>query len=116
MFIKSFQHALEGIFRSVGLERNYHILLLGFCFSIFLGNIFRITFSQWSIIFVSFGGILALEMMNTAVESVVDLVTNKFHPLAKKAKDIAAGAVLTWTVFAIFACMFVFIPYLIELF
>lgn len=116
MFVKSFQHALEGVFKSIGLERNYHIMLVSFCFFIILGIMLKITFSAWSVIFLSYGGILALEMMNTAVESVVDLVTKDYHPLAGKAKDIAAGAVLIWTVFALLACMYVFLPYLIELF
>lgn len=116
LFIKSFQHALDGVFKSIGLERNYHIMLASFCCFIILGVILKITFSAWSVIFLSYGGILALEMMNTAVESVVDLVTRNYHPLAKRAKDIAAGAVLIWTVLSILACMFVFLPYLIELF
>ena len=57
---------------------------------------------------------MALEMVNTAVEAVVDLVTKERRPLAKLAKDAAAGAVLIVAIMAAIAGMIIFIPKLLE--
>ena len=57
---------------------------------------------------------MALEMVNTAVEAVVDLVTKERRPLAKLAKDAAAGAVLIAAIMAAIAGMIIFIPKLLE--
>ena len=57
---------------------------------------------------------MALEMVNTAVEAVVDLVTEERKPLAKLAKDAAAGAVLISAIIAAIAVMIIFIPKLLE--
>ena len=61
-----------------------------------------------------FGLVMALEMVNTAVEAVVDLVTKERKPLAKLAKDAAAGAVLIAAIMAAIAGMIIFIPKLLE--
>ena len=61
-----------------------------------------------------FGLAMALEMVNTAVEAVVDLVTEERKPLAKLAKDAAAGAVLIAAIMAAIAGMIIFIPKLLE--
>ena len=61
-----------------------------------------------------FGLVMALEMVNTAVEAVVDLVTEERKPLAKLAKDAAAGAVLIAAIMAAVAGMIIFIPKLLE--
>jgi len=62
--------------------------------------------------FISFAicGVLALELVNTAVERVVDLVTKEFHPLAKQAKDIAAGAVLLYAILSVVIGCIIFLP------
>ena len=62
-----------------------------------------------------FGLILSLELVNTAVEAVVDLVTEEKKPLAKIAKDTAAGAVLVSAIAAAIIGCIIFIPYLLEL-
>lgn len=59
-----------------------------------IGLVLRLGTVQMAILFICVAGVLAAEMFNTAVESVVDMVTQAYHPLAKLAKDIAAGAVL----------------------
>ena len=59
-----------------------------------IGLVLRLGTVQMALLFICVAGVLAAEMFNTAVESVVDMVTQAYHPLAKLAKDIAAGAVL----------------------
>jgi len=55
-------------------------------------------------------GVLALELVNTAVERVVDLVTKEFQPLAKQAKDVAAGAVLLYAILSVVIGCIIFLP------
>ena len=69
---------------------------------------------EWCICLTLFGLVMALEMVNTAVEAVVDLVTEERKPLAKLAKDAAAGAVLIAAIMAAIAGMIIFIPKLLE--
>ena len=59
---------------------------------------------------------ISLELVNTAVESAVDLVTEERHPLAKKAKDTAAGAVLVSAVFAAVIGLLIFVPKIMDFF
>ena len=66
-------------------------------------------------LFALFGLILSLELVNTALEAVVDLVTKEKKPLAKIAKDTAAGAVLVSAIAAAIIGCIIFVPYLLEL-
>ena len=67
-----------------------------------------------AIIAVCIGVVLAGECINTAIESVVDLVSPEFHELAKHAKDCAAGAVLVESIAALFVAAFIFLPPIID--
>lgn len=79
------------------------------------GIYFRISALEWCICLVLFGLILSLELVNTAVEAVVDLVTEEKKPLAKLAKDTAAGAVLIAAIMAAAAGCVIFIPKLLDI-
>ena len=70
--------------------------------------------TEWYICFTLFGLIMGLELVNTAVESVVDLVTEEWQPLAKRAKDCAAGAVLIAAIWAAVTGGIIFFPKLIA--
>lgn len=78
------------------------------------GVLFHISVTEWCICLVLFGLILSLELVNTAIEAVVDLVTEDKKPLAKFAKDTAAGAVLIAAVMAAMAGLLIFVPKLIS--
>ena len=75
------------------------------------GVIFNFAFSFFTVpaVFL-FGMVMALELVNTAVEAVVDLVTEERHPLAKIAKDTAAGAVLIAAIMAAIVGLIIFVP------
>lgn len=66
-----------------------------------LGVLSRLTRAEMAVLFLVVSAVLITEMINTAIESVVDMITQAYHPLAKLAKDIAAGAVLIAAVNAI---------------
>ncbi|KAA6451412.1 diacylglycerol kinase family protein [Bacillus swezeyi] len=110
---KSFSHAFTGIFKTFISERNFQIHTGAAIIVISCGFIFRLTVLEWAVIFILIGGMLALELMNTAVEHAVDLITKESHPLAKAAKDAAAGAVC---VFAAVSCIIGLLIFLSKLF
>lgn len=112
---KSFGYAFEGIFTGIRKERNMKIHCLMTGCVIIAGFIFHISTIEWCICFALFGLILSLELVNTAVEAVVDLVTEEKKPLAKIAKDTAAGAVLIAAIMAAAAGLVIFIPKVWEI-
>lgn len=78
------------------------------------GFFFHISMTEWCICLLLCGLIMALELVNTAVEAVVDLVTEERKPLAKIAKDTAAGAVFILAIFsAVIGCI-IFLPKVIA--
>ncbi len=107
---KSFGYAFEGIFAVIKKERNMQIHCCMMVLVILAGLFFQISAVEWCICFVLFGLIMSLELVNTAVESVVDLVTEERRPLAKLAKDAAAGAVLIASIMAAVAGLIIFLP------
>ena len=74
-----------------------------------------ITPTEWCICLTLFGLVIALELVNTAIESVVDLVTTERKPLAKTAKDTAAGAVLVAAIMAAIVGLIIFVPRIASL-
>lgn len=108
-FAKSFGHACSGIFTGITKERNMKIHLIATMLVVIAGFLLHISIIEWYICLILFGLIMALELVNTAVEAVVDLVTEERKPLAKIAKDTAAGAVLIAAIMAaIIGCMIFF--------
>lgn len=107
---KSFGYALEGIFAGIKKERNLKIHCIAMIVVSIAGVILKISAMKWCICFLLFALILSLELINTAVEAVVDLVTEEKKPLAKLAKDTAAGAVLIAAIMAVIIGGILFIP------
>jgi diacylglycerol kinase (ATP) len=107
---KSFGYAFAGIFACIKKERNIKIHLCFTAAVIFFGFFLRISPIEWCICLTLFGLILALEIVNTAIEAVVDLVTEEHRPLAGLAKDAAAGAVLIAAICAAAAGLIIFLP------
>ena len=111
---KSFGYAFEGIFTGIRGERNMKIHCFAAVCVVVAGVLFHISVTEWCICLVLFGLILSLELVNTAIEAVVDLVTEDKKPLAKLAKDTAAGAVLIAAVMAAVAGLLIFVPKLVS--
>lgn len=111
---KSFGYAFEGIFAGIRGERNMKIHCFAAVCVVVASVLFHISVTEWCICLVLFGLILSLELVNTAIEAVVDLVTEDKKPLAKLAKDTAAGAVLIAAVMAAMAGLLIFVPKLVS--
>ena len=92
-FLRSFGYALEGFLTAVRTERNIKVMLaIGAC-ALVAGVLLRLDVVSWCIILVCCGLVIHAELANTALEAVVDLACQELHPLAKRAKDIAAASV-----------------------
>ena len=107
---RSFGYAFQGIFHTVATERNIKIHLFAMVMVILFGIWLRLSATEWFICLILFGLIISLELVNTAIEAVVDLVTEEKKPLAKKAKDAAAGAVLFSAIMAAIIGLWIFLP------
>lgn len=109
-FDKSLMYAFNGIIVCIQKERNIKIHLCMMILVIICGFIFKLTQIEWMICILLFGIVIALEIVNTAIEAVVDLCSPNIHPLAKLAKDAAAGAVLIVAIIAAIIGLMIFIP------
>ena len=115
-FIKSIKYSLDGLFYAYRYEQSLWIHGFAVLLAVILGIIFQIKLSEWAIIFIALGIILALELINTAIEAVVDLTTTEIHPLAKVAKDCGSAASFVMSIVSIVISLFVFGPYFLDLF
>lgn len=108
--VRSFGFAFQGIAEAVKTEQNIRIHLLAGL--IVLGASFATGLSsvEWFVVILLIGGMIALEMVNSALERVVDLATSDQHPLAKQAKDMAAGAVLVFAAASAIIGLLLFLP------
>ena len=110
----SFIHAYEGINYTVTKERNMHIHVSIASLVVVSGAIFRISYIEWLICLVLIAIVMSLELINTAVEAVVDMITTKQDHMAKVAKDAAAGAVLISSIISAIIGIIIFLPKIFE--
>ncbi len=106
----SFKHALDGLWYTVRSQPNFRFHLIAMIGVILLGIYYTITTVEWLILLFTFNTVIVAEMINTSVESMVDLITMERHQDAKVAKDVAAGMVLVSALFAIGVGLFIFWP------
>lgn len=114
--INSFKFAFKGIGSCIRSERNMKIHFTIMILVVLLGIILNISMWEWITCFILFGLVISLEMVNTAIEIVVDLVSPMFNELAGRAKDIAAGAVLVNAIVAFIIGLIIFLPKVVGLF
>jgi len=93
-FLRSFRWAFEGLGHAWRTQRNFRIHCVISSAVVVVGLWLGLPAAQWATIVVCIGLVLAAELLNTALEAIVDLVSPTHHPLAKIAKDGAAAAVL----------------------
>jgi diacylglycerol kinase len=114
-FLRSFCFAGQGVWHVVRTQRNMRVHLAAAACAIVAGVALRIGAADWACVIITIGVVLAAEALNTVVEALTDLCTTEFHPLAKIAKDAAAGAVLIVSVAAVGVAVAVFLPRLLTL-
>ena len=109
-FFKSFGYASEGISHAFKSERNFRVHIIAATIVVVASILTGLSMFEWLIILVLIGGMLALEMVNSAIERTVDAITVNRNPLAKQAKDLAAGAVFIFAITSAVIGLFIFIP------
>lgn len=114
-FSKSVGHAIDGIEYTINKERNIKLEILAAIIVSVAGFILKITLTEWLVMLLVISMVLSLELINTAIERCVDLVTKDYHDLAKVAKDASAGAVFMMSLFSIIIGIVVFLPKIINL-
>lgn len=113
---KSFCHALSGIWYALRYEHNMYIILLATIVVISSGIFLKISVMEWLFCILSIGLIFSIELINSAIEALCDLVTLEKRPLIKIAKDTAAGASLVLSLTAVCIGLTIFIPKIMNLF
>lgn len=113
--IKSFEYAYRGLMGAVKSQLNLRIHLTAAVAVIIAGFYFGITATEWTIILILIGIVISLELVNTAIEHLVDLITLERKPLAGKVKDIAAAAVIVSSLTAVVVGFIIFSKYINRL-
>lgn len=108
--LRAFGYAFKGIQTFFVDSQHARIHLFAVILVSALGFYLGIATLEWVAIFLCFALVLALEAINSAIEYTIDLISPEQHPLAKKAKDVAAGAVLICAIFTVLIALFIFVP------
>jgi diacylglycerol kinase (ATP) len=109
--LRSIRHALEGLLYVLESQHNAWIHFCATIVVVFAGFYYEITPLHWAIITLVIISVWVAEAFNTAMEFLCDVVNPEFNPLVKKAKDIAAGAVLLSATGAVIIGLIIFLPY-----
>lgn len=108
--VRSFGFAFEGIRTLLRDEHNSRIHVFAMVCVVVCGFALRISAMEWCVVALCCGSVLMAEAMNSAVEAIADLVSPEYHPLVKKAKDVAAAGVLMMAIAAATAGLIIFLP------
>lgn len=113
---KSFKHAGRGIISVYKGEQNFRIHCMAGFLVIIISVFLEITILEWIIVFFLISILLILELINTALEKVIDVIKPRVHEYAADIKDIMAGAVLISAFMCAMGVLIVFIPHILKLF
>ncbi|HEY9046560.1 MAG TPA: diacylglycerol kinase family protein [Ohtaekwangia sp.] len=113
-FLKSFVYAWQGIIVALREQRNLKIHVAVAILVIAAGIYYPVTRTEWCVLLLCIALVISLELINSSIENLVDLVTKEHHPLAGRVKDIAAGAVLVASIMAFFIGLMIFIPHILS--
>ena len=108
--IKSFGNAFRGIFFAFKTQHNIWIHSLAIIIVLTAGFIFKLNTPEWGLVVLAIGLVLVSEMINTAIEWLVDLVSPDYSEKAGLIKDVAAGAVLIAALISVIIGIIVFLP------
>jgi diacylglycerol kinase len=112
--LESFRFAFSGLWYALRTQRNTRIHLIIAAAAIALGLWLDLSYVQWAVVMLTIGFVLVSEMLNTVAETLVDLVSPGYHPLAKVVKDVTAGAVLLAAIISVAVGLLVLGPPLWE--
>ena len=108
--LESFRFAFSGLWYALRTQRNTRIHLTIAAAVVVLGLYLDLSYVHWAILTLTIGFVLVSEMLNTVAETLVDLVSPGYHPLAKVVKDLTAGAVLLAAIISVVVGLLVLGP------
>lgn len=108
--VESFRFAFAGLWYALRTQRNTRIHLTIAAGAIALGLWLGLTTTQWAVLALTIGFVLVSEMLNTVAETLVDLISPGYHPLAKTIKDVTAAAVLLGAIIAVIVGLLILGP------
>ena len=111
-FIKSFGYSIEGLKYAYKYEQSMLIHVIATVCVICANIFFQVTGMEWLVTVIAIGMVLSAELINSAIEAVVDLITLEEHPLAKIAKDCSSAATFILATMAAIIGLVVYIPYI----
>jgi diacylglycerol kinase len=114
--IKSFTYAWRGLFKTFHEEQNLQIQTVSGLIATALGLFFRISREEWLALILAIGLVLILEIVNSAIERVTDVLKPRINTYVKEIKDIMAAAVMLASITATIAGLVIFIPRIISLY
>lgn len=114
--IRSFKYAARGIFIFFRHDRNGQVQFVAAVITVMLGSWLRITSAEWIVVLLCIAAVFSLEMINTALENLCNLIQPEYHPAIKVIKDISAGAVLLSAVASLIIGIIIFLPKIFLLF
>ena len=114
--INSFKYAITGIFTAFKTEQNMKIHLLITILVIIFAIVFKITKLEWTLCIIAIAIVFMAELFNTAIETIVDMITQEKNEKAKIAKDVSAGAVLISAIGAAIVGNIIFLPKILAIF
>ena len=106
----SFRHALIELAHATSTQPNFTVHLVFSILAIIAGIALKISGLEWIIIALTIAVGLVIELVNTAIESAVNLITRRYHRLARIAKDTAAAAMLVYAISTVIIAVIIFIP------
>ena len=113
-FFKSVSFAINGL-KLAWHEKHFKIHLIASVLSITLSFVLNVSMLEWVVILICIGAVISLEMINTAIEHLVDLVEPNYNPKAGAIKDLAAGAVLVFSMISALIGIMIFGKYILAL-
>jgi len=114
-WLKSFAYAFKGLASALKSERNFKIQLVCALLVVLLGFFFSISPLEWVAVVICIGLVLSAELMNTALEKLLNFLHPALHPKVGEIKDISAAAVLGLATASLVVALIIFIPKLISL-
>ena len=106
----SFKHALDGVVHNIKTQPNFRFHLLAMISVCLLGLYFNLSWIEWLVLVFTFNMVLVAEMVNTAIEAMVDLISLEWRKDAHVAKDVSAGMVLVSAFFSVLIGLYIFLP------
>jgi len=106
--LRSFKYAFRGVLLCIKHETNFRIHLLAVIYVSIFSLLYRLTYIEYILLFMTFGFVIFAEMINTVIETLINMNVNGFNSFARNAKDITAGAVMIFSFFSVGIAFFLF--------